>query len=340
MEVNHPVPGNGVNGGNCRELDLQGSEGRDRNPFYVYLARLSSGSRPTMAESLERIARIASGGQFSAEGLPWHQLRYQHVQAIRTALVETISERTGKRLSPSSVNKSLSSLRGVLKEAWRLELIGAEEFARATDIEPVRGSVPLRGRALSSGEIAQLFHQCMRDQTAAGPRDALILALGVGAGLRRAEIASLDLADVDQEGELVRVRGKGHKIREVPIKGGTLEALKAWLVHRGQEAGPLVCPIRKGGKVEPGRLAPQAILRVCEKRGGEAGIRDFTAHDLRRTYVSVLLDQGVDLSVASELAGHSSPNTTKKYDRRGEGARHRAAEMVVVPYAAPTELTQ
>jgi len=169
VEPNHPIPGDGGDG---RNVDLQAMAGRDRNPYFVYLTRLSSGSRPTMSESLERIARIASGGQFSAEGFPWHQLRYQHVQVIRTALVETISERTGKTLSPSSVNKSLSAIRGVLKEAWRLELIGAEEFARATDIEPVRGSVPLRGRALSAGEIAALFHVCMRDQTPAGPRDA------------------------------------------------------------------------------------------------------------------------------------------------------------------------
>jgi integrase len=53
---------------------------------------------------------------------------------------------------------------------------------------------------------------------------------------------------------------------------------------------------------------------------------------LRRTYISALLDQGVDLSVASELAGHSSPTTTKRYDRRGERARHAAAETIVVPY--------
>ena len=46
------------------------------------------------------------------------------------------------------------------------------------------------------------------------------------------------------------------------------------------------------------------------------------------------LDQGVDLSVASDLAGHSSPNTTKRYDRRGEGARHAAAQTIVVPYSA------
>ena len=190
----------------------------------------------------------------------------------------------------------------------------------------------LRGRALASHEVAALFHVCSQDPTAAGPRDAVILALGVAAGLRRAEIAGLDLAELDLGRELVRVHGKGRKVREVPVKNGTLDALRAWLQCRGEEPGPLVCPVRKGGTVELRRLAPQSVLRVCEKRAGEAGITEFAAHDLRRTYISALLDQGVDLSVASELAGHSSPSTTKRYDRRGERARHAAAETVVVPY--------
>ena len=316
--------------GLCEHYQYQ----RDRNPYFVYLGRLASGSRPTMAEALDRVARIASGSRLSGDRFPWHALRYQHIQVIRTALVETISERTGKPLSPATVNKALCAIRGVLKEAWRLGIMGAEDLARATDIEVVRGSVPLKGRALSAYEVAVLFHACMRDQSPAGPRDAVILALGLGAGLRRAEIARLELADVDLQREVVRVHGKGYKIREVPIKGGTIEALEAWLVHRGDEPGPLVCPIRKGGRIAPRRLTPQAILRVCEKRGREAGISRFTAHDLRRTYLSVLLDQGVDLSVASDLAGHSSPNTTKRYDRRGEAARHAAAQTIVVPYSA------
>jgi integrase len=285
-----------------------------------------------MADALATIARIASGGRLEPEALPWHELRYQHTQAIRQRLVETVSERTGKPLSPASVNKALAALRGVLREAWRLGLMSAEDLARATDLEPVRGSRPLRGRALEPHEVAALFHCCMRDASAAGPRDAVVLALGLAAGLRRAEIAGLDLADVDLDREVVRVHGKGNKVREVPIKGGTLEAIRAWLGCRGAEPGPLVCPVGKGGRVELRRLAPQAILRVCEKRGREAGIAGFAAHDLRRTYISALLDQGVDLSLASDLAGHSSPSTTKRYDRRGERARHAAAAALLVPY--------
>ena len=54
------------------------------------------------------------------------------------------------------------------------------------------------------------------------------------------------------------------------------------------------------------------------------------------THISALPDRGVDLATAADLAGHASPNTTKRYDRRGERARHAAAEVVVVPYAGPS----
>src|SRR5262249_2633312 len=126
----------------------------------------------------------------------------------------------------------------------------------------------------------------------------------------------------------------GNKVREVPIKGGTLEAIRAWLGPRNAEPGPLLCPVGKGGRIVMKHLAPQAILRVCEKRGREAGVQEFAAHDLRRTYISALLERGVDLSLASDLAGHCSPTTTKRYDRRGEKARHAAAATLVVPYVA------
>ncbi len=62
----------------------------DRNPRRVYLARLAAGSRPTMAEALESVARIASGGRVDADRFPWHRLHYQHTQAVRAVLMETV----------------------------------------------------------------------------------------------------------------------------------------------------------------------------------------------------------------------------------------------------------
>jgi integrase len=179
--------------------------------------------------------------------------------------------------------------------------MSAEDLARATDIEPVRGSTVLKGRALSANELARLFHACVVDTTAAGPRDAVILALGVAAGLRRAEIAGLDLSDLNLEREVVRVQGKGQKVREVPVKNGALDALRAWIHHRGDWPGPLLSPVRKGGRVEMGRLAPQAIQRACEKRAGQAGISEFTPHDLRSYADSRIMPR---LSAAVPLWAH------------------------------------
>jgi integrase len=222
----------------------------------------------------------------------------------------------------------------VLREAWRLGAMGAEEFHRAVDLEPVRGNSLLRGRALEENEIAALFHVCQRDRSPRGPRDATVLALGL-CGLRRAEVAGATLdGDLDRELWVLRVRGKGNKLREVPVKNGTVDALRAWLVHRGTAPGPLLCPVRKGGHVELGDrgLSAEAIYQICGRRAKEAGVSSFTPHDLRRTFVSTLLDRSVDLSIVAKLTGHSGLDTVARYDRRDERAKHAAAEVITVPY--------
>ena len=103
----------------------------DQNPTAVYLARLAAGSRRTMLGALRTVAKIASADREDAFSLPWASLRYQHTQAVRAALLE--------RFSPATVNKMLAAVRGVLRECWRLGLMNAEDFRRATDLEGVRG---------------------------------------------------------------------------------------------------------------------------------------------------------------------------------------------------------
>lgn len=157
----------------------------DRHPVHVYIARLGSGSRRTMREALNIIAAILTAGRCDAEDLAWSALRYQHTAAIRAALIE--------KYKPSTANKTLAALRGVLKEAWRLGYMTAEDFHRATDVPTIKAQTLPRGRALSAGEIAALISSCNRDGSPAGARDAALVALLYGAGLRRSEACSVRL---------------------------------------------------------------------------------------------------------------------------------------------------
>src|SRR5689334_639617 len=110
-------------------------------------------------------------------------------------------------------------------------------------------------------------------------------------------------------------------------------ALDAWLAVRGAAKGPLFCGINKGGRLLPGRLSSQGVLRMVTKRAAEAKIKQFSPHDMRRSFISDLLDSGADLVTVQALAGHASPTTTARYDRRGEATKKKTVELLHVPFA-------
>jgi site-specific recombinase XerD len=94
----------------------------------------------------------------------------------------------------------------------------------------------------------------------------------------------------------------------------------------------LFCNINKSGRITIHRLTDQAVLHVLKKRAVQAGVASFSPHDLRRSFISDLLDAGADISTAQQLAGHSNVQTTARYDRRGEATKRKAAELLHVPY--------
>jgi site-specific recombinase XerD len=257
--------------------------------------------------------------------LDWSALRYQHTAAVRSLLAELYA--------PATANKMLAALRGVLREAWRLGHMSAEECERACDLPAVRGTTLPRGRALSHGELRGLFEVCAADKTAAGLRDAAVLALLYGCGLRRSELVALDVDDYDPDTGAVHVRaGKGHKARVTYAASGSRSAVRPWLVARGPAPGPLFCPVSKSGKITVRRVTDQVVRKILNKRGAQAGLAVFSPHDLRRTMIGDLLDAGADISTVQRLAGHANVTTTARYDRRGEATKRKAAELLHVPF--------
>ena len=295
------------------------------DPALVYLASLAPTGRRTMRGALAKVAVMLGT---TLEAAPWAKLEYEHVQALRTKLAET--------LKPATVNKYLAAIRGVMRAAWRMGLIDAAHYQRVTDIKGVTGSTLPAGRALGSGELGAMLRECQRDQSAAGLRDGALLAIAYAGGLRRAEMASLDLVDVlEDDGETVtlKVLGKRSKERLVYLDNGAALALRDWLTARGTEPGALFwAGLRGGHLLADQRMTGQAIRDVVHRRAAQAGVDDASPHDLRRSFVSDLLDAGVDIATVAAMAGHANIETTRRYDRRGETAKKRAARSLHVPY--------
>jgi site-specific recombinase XerD len=293
-----------------------------RNPARVYLASLATGSRTMTAHRLNVIADIAAPGH-TLDTLPWAALRYEHTQAIRARLAE--------RYDAATANATLSALRQVLKTAWRLGQMTAEEYMRAADVQNVKGEKPdqAAGRALAFGELMALVGVCA-DGTPSGARDAAMLAVAYSCGLRRAEIVGLDL--VDYAGGVLTVKGKRNKVRTVPIQNGAQQALDAWLELRGDTPGAIFTPVGKAGRITIRRMTPQAVFNAFAERADQAGVQTFSPHDLRRTFAGDLLDAGADISTVQKMMGHANVTTTAGYDRRGERAKKDAAKRLHFPY--------
>ena len=297
----------------------------DQHPVDVYLSGLGEDSARVMGSALDSIADMLSNGKRAAADLAWHKIRPEHVNALRGRLQ--------KLYAPATANRYLTALRAVLKACWQLNLVEQEAMARALDVAPIKGERPPRGRAVLTDELRAVFASCGSDENrAAGARDAAILAVLYGVGLRRAEVAGLELNDFDNEHGTFRIQGKGNKERVVFLPKGTLRAMASWLDLRGFDEGPLFCHVLKNGVIRLQYVSPQLIYRVVLKRHTEAGVETFTPHDLRRSHISDLLDEGVDLATVSRQVGHSSVQTTARYDRRTERALKDAAERVDVPF--------
>lgn len=196
------------------------------------------------------------------------------------------------RLAPASIARKLSAVRSLLRHALGPARVPDASFA------------PRRPRRLPDAprvaEVDALLAS-LEDDGPIGLRNRALVELVYSAGLRAAEAVGLDVADVDFEQELVRVRGKGSKERVVPLG----EEAAHWAARYAREARPQLLRERE----------PAFFLSVRGRRLDTSTLRRLVRHPhrLRHAFATHLLDGGADLRTIQELLGHSSLSTTQVY---------------------------
>ena len=294
-----------------------------------YIASLSPSCRGSVSASLTRAATLDAGHATDGKSHPWHRRPPATLLALRATLAEGFAV--------SSANASLSAVRGSLKLAWLSGDLSQDDYARRMEsLKNVQGeSAP--GRALNAVEVRKLFAAAASGNSpAASARDAALLAMLYGLGLRRAEAATVELDDYVNVTGTLRVMGKGRRERLVYATNGAAAALNAWLEIRGTEAGPILAPVTKAGDVLAGKgMTGQAIAARIRRLSVDAGLGKIGPHVLRRSFATQLLAGGNDLAAVADCMGHANTNTTRIYDRRGESSKLAAVATLAVPYVSP-----
>ena len=185
-------------------------------------------------------------------------------------------------------------------------------------------------RALNPTEVGQLLDVWVADLRAVGIRNHALLRLLIYTGLRRAEVVMLRWDDIDLEAHTVTVRhGKGDKQRIAAIADATEASKRALISLRGVQDGQYEC-VFPGMRV--GRsprfatdvpMSAQTIVRLLELTARRAGIGHVSAHDLRRTHITLALDNGAPLQDMQAQAGHANPSTTLRYAQPSDAKSRR-----------------
>ncbi len=282
----------------------------ENHPAVLYLSSLGSAESRRVMQS--RMNRFASFCRF----VDWRSTPWQEMD--RSWLLLAKECMTKENCAPDTINAMLSMLKGVALQAWELQMISDHCYLRIKNTKGVRGSRVPKRRWLNKDEMRALLDKCITDDRKQGSRDAALIALLYGCGLRRSEVVSIDLNQLNFSEQSIRIIGKGNKERKVYPPARAWELLQEWIKEADISEGPLFRRIYKGGSVSTEHLTDQSVYFILKRLIVMTGIADFTPHDLRGSFISCLLDTGNDIKTVADIVGHSDIRTTARYDRRGE----------------------
>jgi site-specific recombinase XerD len=242
---------------------------------------------------------------YEAEGRPG--LNKATVQRYKAVLAES-------KLSPSTVTLRMSAIRKLAQEAADN---GFMDQTLANGVARVKGvkTQGVRAGNWLTREQAQALINLPDIETLKGLRDRAILAVMMGAGLRRSEVAGLTFDHVQQrEGRwvIIDLVGKGNRVRSVPIPSWCKAALDEWTGKADINEGYLFRAINRGDHLHGDQMTPQAVYDVVSEYAGRLGFT-LAAHDLRRTFAKLAHKGGSGIDQIQLSLGHASIRTTEKY---------------------------
>ncbi|HEY3617052.1 MAG TPA: tyrosine-type recombinase/integrase [Candidatus Sulfotelmatobacter sp.] len=226
--------------------------------------------------------------------------------------------------APSTINVRLAAVRRLAYEAADSGLLSPE---LAAGIRRVKGAMRLGvriGNWLSIDQSRTLL-QMSSLETARGKRDRAILALLIGCGLRRAELAGLKTEDLQNREEhcvIADLIGKGKHIRTVPVPTWAKRAVDKWTEVAGISTGRIFRRVNRFGKIWGEGITPKAIWHVVKAAALRAGIQNLAPHDLRRACARLCHVAGGELEQIQFLLGHASVQTTERYLGCKQELRH------------------
>ncbi|AEF04877.1 tyrosine-type recombinase/integrase [Alteromonas naphthalenivorans] len=287
-------------------------------PYTLYLGRLAPSSQRSIASQLNSIADQLDWPRQGREAM-FCKIDYQQASRIKAMLLSN-------GWSARSINRAMTAIRNIVKVAVLSGITDEMQALQLQTITKVKHGNH-RGTPLSSKQVEKLFVTLSKNHSLIGIRDHAIFALLLGTGLRRSELVTLMYADYSPDFQTLFIRqGKGNKSRTVYLPHWSNDLLMDWVQIRGSICGPLFLRIARGGHIQPDSpLSTSFIYSLIRSTLASHGIEGVSPHDLRRTFITRLLEQNVDLNTVRQMAGHADIATTIIYDKRHEKVMKKAA---------------
>jgi integrase/recombinase XerC len=218
-------------------------------------------------------------------------------------------------LKPESIARKVASLRSFFRFLEREGSV-TENPTLLLKAPKLRPKLPTFLSADAAKQVVELPHSTA-DAEVVRLRDALILELLYGCGLRVSELVGLDLQHIEAGATALRVLGKGNKERRVPVGRLAREALARYLQERNALGHPKTGELDRSALIlnqRGARLSVRSVQNLVHRYGAlGAGRADLHPHSLRHSCATHMLEGGADLRAIQELLGHSSLSTTQRY---------------------------